>query len=181
MPNCMGARIAWRGWLIGQGFGAEDIIGLRMTTSIEFVVAMLAVLKAGAAYLPIDPAYPDERIEYLVTDARPKTVIGRDEFDAAEEAAARCRTPRLPTPTGCVRCIRSNLAYVIYTSGSTGQPKGVAVSHHAIAEHIDGFIAEWSMTAEDRLLQSSSVSFDASLLDIFVTLSLGAQLIVPKA
>jgi mycobactin peptide synthetase MbtE len=72
------------------------------------------------------------------------------------------------------------LAYVIYTSGSTGQPKGVAVSHHAIAEHIDGFIAEWSMTAEDRLLQSSSVSFDASLLDIFVTLSVGAQLIVPR-
>ena len=54
-------------WLIGQGFGADDIIGLRMTTSIEFIVAMLAVLKAGAAYLPIDPAYPDDRIEYLVT------------------------------------------------------------------------------------------------------------------
>src|SRR6185437_8631061 len=57
---------------------------------------------------------------------------------------------------------------------------GVGVSHRAIAEHVDGFIAEWSMTAQDRLLQSSSVSFDASLLDIFVTLSLGAQLVVPK-
>ena len=76
-------------WLIGQGFGADDIIGLRMTTSIEFIVAMLAVLKAGAAYLPIDPAYPDDRIEYLVTDARPQTVIGRDELDAAERAAAQ--------------------------------------------------------------------------------------------
>ena len=95
-------------WLIGQGFGADDIIGLRMTTSIEFIVAMLAVLKAGAAYLPIDPAYPDDRIEYLVTDARPQTVIGRHEFDAAEKAAAQTvRTSRLRTPTGYVRCVPS--------------------------------------------------------------------------
>src|SRR6201999_763260 len=80
-----------------------------------------------------------------------------------------------------VRPLRpENLAYVIYTSGSTGQPKGVAVPHRAIAEHVEGFIAEWSMTAEDRLLQSSSVSFDASLLDLFITLSLGARLIVPR-
>ena len=167
-------------WLIGQGFGADDIIGLRMTTSIEFVVAMLAVLKAGAAYLPIDPAYPDERIEYLISDARPKTVIGRDELDAAEKAAAQL-SDVAPTDDDRLRpLLPGHLAYVIYTSGSTGQPKGVAVSHQAIAEHVECFAAEWSMTAEDRLLQSSSVSFDASLLDLFITLSLGAQLIVPK-
>ena len=167
-------------WFIGQGIGADNIVGLRMTTSMEFVVAMLAVLKAGAAYLPIDPAYPDDRIEYLVTDARPGVVIGPDEFDAALRAAAEL--PDGPvTDADRARPLRAeNLAYVIYTSGSTGQPKGVAVSHRAIAEHVAGFIAEWSMTAEDRLLQSSSVSFDASLLDIFVTLSLGAQLIVPR-
>ena len=167
-------------WLIGLGYGADDIIGLRMTTSIEFIVAMLAVLKAGAAYLPIDPAYPDDRIEYLVTDARPRTVIRRQEFDAAEQAAAHLSDAPITDADRLSAVHPEHLAYVIYTSGSTGQPKGVAVSHHAIAEHVDGFIAEWSMTAEDRLLQSSSVSFDASLLDIFVTLSLGAQLIVPK-
>ena len=167
-------------WLIGQGFGADDIVGLRMTTSIEFIVAMLAILKAGAAYLPIDPAYPDDRIEYLVTDARPRTVIRRQEFDAAEQAAAQLSDAALSDADRLSPLHPEQLAYVIYTSGSTGQPKGVAVSHHAIAEHVDGFIAEWSMTAEDRLLQSSSVSFDASLLDIFVTLSLGARLIVPK-
>jgi mycobactin peptide synthetase MbtE len=167
-------------WLIGQGFGTEDIIGLRMTTSIEFIVAMLAVLKAGAAYLPIDPAYPDDRIEYLVTDARPQTVIGPDECGAAQTAAAQLSDASV-TDDDRVRPLRpENLAYVIYTSGSTGQPKGVAVSHRAIAEHIVGFVAEWSITAGDRLLQSSSVSFDASLGDIFVPLSLGAQLIVPK-
>jgi len=166
-------------WLIGQGVGADDVIGLRLTTSIEFIVAMLAVLKAGAAYLPIDPAYPEDRIEYLVTDARPKTVLGRDELDTAERGAAQASDAPI-TDADRVRPLRpGHLAYVIYTSGSTGQPKGVAVSHEAIAEHVQGFIAEWSMTPEDRLLQSSSVSFDASLLDIFVTLGLGAQLIVP--
>jgi mycobactin peptide synthetase MbtE len=170
-------------WLIGQGFGArneEDIVGLRMATSIEFVVAMLAVLKAGAAYLPIDPAYPDERIEYLISDAHPKTVIGHDELDAAEKAAAQLSDVALTDDDRLAPLHPGQLAYVIYTSGSTGQPKGVAVSHQAIAEHVECFAAEWSMTADDRLLQSSSVSFDASLLDLFVTLSLGAQLIVPK-
>jgi mycobactin peptide synthetase MbtE len=167
-------------WLVGQGFGADDIIGLRMTTSIEFVVVMLAVLKAGAAYLPIDPAYPDERVEYLVADSRPRTVVGRHEFDAAEQAAAQLPDAALTDGDRLRPLLPGHLAYVIYTSGSTGQPKGVAVSHHAIAEHVQCFTAEWSMTPEDRLLQSSSVSFDASLLDLFITLSLGAQLIVPK-
>ncbi|BBZ43276.1 non-ribosomal peptide synthetase [Mycobacterium parmense] len=171
-------RLARR--LVGEGYGADDIIGLRMTTSVEFIVAMLAVLKAGAAYLPIDPAYPADRIEYLVADARPRTVLGRDEFDAAERAAARLADAELTDADRTRPLSPEHLAYVIYTSGSTGRPKGVAVSHRAIAEHVDGFIAEWSMTAEDRLLQSSSVSFDASLLDIFVTLCLGAQLIVPR-
>lgn len=167
-------------WLVGQGIGPEDIIGLRMIPSVEFIVAMFAVLKAGAAYLPIDPVYPDDRIEYLVKDSRPKTVLGRHELDAAERAALQMSGVALTDADRLCPLRPEHLAYVIYTSGSTGQPKGVAVSHHAIAEHVDGFIAEWSMTAEDRLLHTSSVSFDASLLDIFVTLSLGAQLIVPK-
>ncbi len=167
-------------WLIAQGIGTEDVIGLQMTTSVEFIVAMIAVLKSGAAYLPIDPAYPQDRIDYLVADTKPRIVIGPAELEAAEWAAAQLSDTTL-TDGDRLRPLRpEHLAYVIYTSGSTGKPKGVAVSHHAIAEHVDGFVAEWSMTADDRLLQSSSVSFDASLLDIFVTLCLGAQLVVPK-
>ncbi|OBA79634.1 non-ribosomal peptide synthetase [Mycobacterium sp. 1164966.3] len=167
-------------WLIGQGFGTEDIVGLRMTTSFDFIVAMLAVLKSGAAYLPIDPAYPADRIDYLMTDARPTTVIGPQEFSTAHTAAAQLSDAPV-TDDDRVRPLRpENLAYVIYTSGSTGKPKGVAVSHRAIAEHIECFVAEWSMTAEDRLLQSSSVSFDASLSDILIPLTLGATLVVPK-
>ncbi|MFQ6398386.1 amino acid adenylation domain-containing protein [Nocardia sp. KC 131] len=167
-------------WLIGQGIGAEDIVGLRLSNSVEFVVAVLAVLKSGAAYLPIDPAYPDDRIDYLVEDAAPRLVLGQMELDAAESVAAELSEAD-PGDLDRVRpLLPDNLAYVIYTSGSTGKPKGVPVSHAAITEHLDGFVAEWNMTAEDRLLQSSSVSFDASLLDIFVTLTLGARLVIPK-
>ncbi|WP_280480545.1 non-ribosomal peptide synthetase [Nocardia cyriacigeorgica] len=167
-------------WLIAQGIGAEDLVALRMSNSPEFVVAVLAVLKAGAAYLPIDPAYPDERIDFLVGDAAPRLVLGRVELDAAEEAAVD-RPEHAPTDADRVRPLRpDNLAYVIYTSGSTGTPKGVPVAQAAIPDHLIGFCAQWGMTAEDRLLQSSSVSFDASLLDIFVTLTLGARLVIPK-
>ncbi|MGW5441208.1 amino acid adenylation domain-containing protein [Nocardia asteroides] len=170
-------------WLIAQGIGTEDIVGLRLGTSVEFIVAVLAVLKAGGAYLPIDPAYPDDRIDYLVADARPRLLLGAVELAAAESAAAELPEVAEVAPTDADRLrplLPANLAYVIYTSGSTGKPKGVPVPHAAIAEHIVCFTADWSMTARDRLMQSSSVSFDASLVDIAITLTVGAQLIVPK-
>lgn len=167
-------------WLIGQGVGTEDVVALRLSNSVEFVVAVLAVLKSGAAYLPIDPAYPDERIDFLISDANPRLVLGRVELDAAEEQAAGFGEQD-PSDADRVRPLRpGNLAYVMYTSGSTGRPKGVPVGHAAIADHLVGFTAQWGMTAEDRLLQSSSVSFDASLLDVFVTLTLGARLVIPR-
>ncbi|TCJ94307.1 non-ribosomal peptide synthetase [Nocardia alba] len=167
-------------WLIGQGIGTEDLVGLRFGTSVEFIVAVLAVLKAGGAYLPIDPAYPEDRIEYLVEDANPRLLLGAVELAAAEEMAAALPATA-PTDAERLRpLLPANLAYVIYTSGSTGKPKGVPVPHNAIAEHIVCFTADWNMTAADRLMQSSSVSFDASLVDIAITLTVGAQLIVPK-
>ncbi|WP_369798029.1 amino acid adenylation domain-containing protein [Nocardia sp. BMG111209] len=171
-------RLAHR--LIRGGIGTEDIVGLRLSNSVEFVVGLLAVLKSGAGYLPIDPAYPADRIDYLVADAHPALVLDGGEFAAAEAASAGL-PDTAPTDADRLRPLRpGNLAYVIYTSGSTGRPKGVPVPHHAIAEHLEGFTAEWGMTAADRLLQSSSVSFDASLLDIYVTFTVGACLVIPK-
>lgn len=167
-------------WLIAQGIGTEDVVALQMSTSVEFVVAMFAVLKAGAAYMPIDPALPGERIEYLILDARPRMVLSTQEFQAAEKQALGFDGTPITDADRLRPLLPENLAYVIYTSGSTGRPKGVAVAHTAIAEHVTSFTAEWSMTAEDRMLQTSSVSFDASLLDILCTLSLGAQLVIPK-
>lgn len=163
-----------------RGIGTEDLVGVRIANSAEFVVAVLAVLKAGAAYLPIDPSYPEQRITLLDHDARPRLVLGRDELAAAEKRATALPGHDLSDEERVRPLYPDNLAYVIYTSGSTGTPKGVGVAHAAITDHLRGFGAEWDMTARDRLLQSSSVSFDASLLDIFVTLSLGACLVIPK-
>ncbi|MUM18704.1 amino acid adenylation domain-containing protein [Mycobacterium sp. CBMA271] len=167
-------------WLIAQGTGTEDVIALRMSTSVEFIVAMLGVLKSGAAYMPIDPALPEERIEYLLADARPRMVLDAKEFRAVESQSVELADTPVSDADRLRPLLPENLAYVIYTSGSTGRPKGVAVAHAAIAEHVVSFTAEWGMTADDRMLQSTSVSFDASLADILCTLSLGAQLVIPK-
>ncbi|UGT59956.1 non-ribosomal peptide synthetase [Nocardia asteroides] len=166
--------------LIAREIGAEDLVALRLATSVEYVVAVLAVLKAGAAYLPIDPSYPQPRIDYVLADAAPRLILDPESLAAVERAAAALASEPL-ADTERARPLRpANLAYVIYTSGSTGRPKGVPVAHAAIAEHLDGFCAEWGMTADDRLLQSSSIGFDASLLDIFVTFTVGACLVVPE-
>lgn len=167
-------------WLVAQGAGTEDVIALQMSTSVEFIVAMLGVLKSGAAYMPIDPALPEERIEYLIADAKPRIVMRPQEFRVAEAAATGFVDAPITDADRLRPLLPDNLAYVIYTSGSTGRPKGVAVAHAAIAEHVVSFTAEWSMTADDRMLQSTSVSFDASLADILCPLSLGAQLVIPK-
>ncbi|GAB2688661.1 amino acid adenylation domain-containing protein [Nocardia thraciensis] len=167
-------------WLIGRGVGAEDIVALRLATSVEFIVGTWAVLKSGAAYLPIDPAYPAERIEYLLGDAEPRIELDEAGFAAAETAAATLSETN-PSDADRISPLRpQNIAYVIYTSGSTGRPKGVPVPHAAIAELVSGIIAQCGFTAEDRVLQSTSVSFDASLIDIFVTLAAGARVVVPK-
>ncbi|NLG45730.1 non-ribosomal peptide synthetase [Gordonia sp. (in: high G+C Gram-positive bacteria)] len=158
----------------GATLGQSDaVVALRMSAGEDFVVAALAVMKAGAAYLPVDPEYPADRAAFLLDDARPVLVLDADAVarlrDAPEAATAELTGP---TP--------SSLAYIIYTSGSTGTPKGVAVDHRAIAEHLRGFGAASVVGPDDRLVQTSSVSFDASMFEIFATLTVGATLVVPK-
>ncbi|WP_416564709.1 amino acid adenylation domain-containing protein [Nocardia testacea] len=173
-------------WLIAQGLGPEQLVALRIATSVEFMVAALAVLKSGAAYLPVDPAYPADRIDYLLTDARPRLIIDAEAVVAAEEAAAGLPTTN-PTDAQRRAPLRpANIAYVIYTSGSTGKPKGVPVPHDAIADHMVNFAEEWradtgaDTRAPDRVLQTTSVSFDASLADTFLPLIGGACVVIPK-
>ncbi|GAB90329.1 non-ribosomal peptide synthetase [Gordonia rhizosphera] len=170
-------------WLIRSGVGPEDIVGLRMGGSLGFVVAALAVLKSGAAYLPIDPTYPDERTEFLISDAATRLVLDAGDLPRAE-AEAEAVGPdadRAPTDDDRRSPLRpGNLAYVIYTSGSTGTPKGVPVAHDAIADHLVGFGAGEVLSPADRLVQTSSVSFDASMFEIFCTLAVGATLVIPE-
>ncbi|WP_280383439.1 non-ribosomal peptide synthetase [Nocardia wallacei] len=167
-------------WLIGQGIGSEDLVGLRMPTGADFVIGVLAVLGAGAAYLPIDPDAPDQQQDFMIAEARPRIVLGPEELLSAERAA-RGLPESAPTDADRVRPLRpENLAYVIYTSGSSGLPKGVPVAHAAIADHVEGFCAQWGLTAGDRLLQTSPTTFDASLIEMFGPLTVGACLVIPK-
>ncbi|WP_268891514.1 non-ribosomal peptide synthase/polyketide synthase [Lentzea tibetensis] len=158
-------------WLISRGAGPEQIVALVLPRSVEIVVAQLAVLKAGAAYLPVDPDYPAERIAFMLDDADPVLVL-------TPELLADANLSTVDVATG-VRPLPAHPAYVIYTSGSTGKPKGVVVTHHGIASFSSAEIEHFQVGPGDRVLQFSSPSFDASVLELCMSLPAGAALVVP--
>ncbi|WP_447009228.1 non-ribosomal peptide synthase/polyketide synthase [Saccharothrix hoggarensis] len=154
--------------LVGLGAGPERIVALRLPRSADLVVAELAVLKAGAAFLPVDPEYPAERIAFMLADARPLVVL-----DGPVDVSG------LPDTNPGVAVRPEHPAYVIYTSGSTGRPKGVVVSHTGLATFATSAIAHFDVTPGDRVLEFSSPSFDASVLELCLALPAGAALVVP--
>ncbi|MGE5269161.1 MAG: amino acid adenylation domain-containing protein [Thiohalocapsa sp.] len=139
------------------------------------IVAALAALKAGAAYLPVDPALPAERRHYLIAQGE-ALVLPDDAPELALRAAREQPPPALP-PVDDPR----RLAYVIYTSGSTGVPKGVMIEHRAAWATIAEVNRRWSLNADDRVLGLSSLSFDLSVWDIFGPLSVGGALVLPPS
>ncbi|MBD0323044.1 MAG: amino acid adenylation domain-containing protein, partial [Aldersonia sp.] len=165
-------------WLIERGVGPDDLVALSFGRSVDMVVTALAVMKAGAAYVPIDPTYPADRIAYMLADAQPVVSLSAD--DCAEEQA-RGYPATAPIDADRRRPLRlDNLAYVIYTSGSTGLPKGVPVEHRAIVEHLQWMHREYTFDADDALLQVASTSFDVSVGEMFGPLGAGARLVIPK-
>ncbi|QUQ65089.1 non-ribosomal peptide synthetase [Kutzneria sp. CA-103260] len=170
-------RLARR--LIAAGAGPEKIVALVLPRSLEIIVAQLAVLKAGAAYLPVDPSYPAERIAFMLDDAKPVLVITMPDsdvrsdivMDGSEQSLSDEPVTRAVSPT--------SPAYVIYTSGSTGRPKGVVVSHAGLASFSAAEIEHFDVQPGDRVLQFASPSFDASVLELCMSLPAGAALVVP--
>ncbi len=156
--------------LAARGAGPERIVALALPRSVEIVVAQLAVLKTGAAYLPIDPDYPAERIAFMIEDAAPVVVVTPAELAAFddEDSGPFSRPVPLTSP-----------AYVIYTSGSTGVPKGVVVTHAGLASFSGAEVDHFDVRPGDRVLQFSSPSFDASVLELCMALPAGAALVVP--
>jgi len=171
--------------LRGLGLGPEARIGVWMDRSLEMIVAVLGVLKAGGAYVPLDPSYPAERLAFMVEDAALPVILSQARhlesiprrrarvicLDADREAlAAHGDAPleALATP--------GSLAYVIYTSGSTGQPKGVMVEHRGVCSLAEAQRRLFGVRPGSRVLQFSSLSFDASVWEIVMALSAGATL-----
>ncbi|WP_157245131.1 non-ribosomal peptide synthetase [Nonomuraea typhae] len=159
---------ALAGRLAALGAGPERTVAVCLPRSPDLVVALVAVLKTGAAYLPLDPDYPAERVEYMLADARPVAVVRPGSVTPGAGA---------PRETGG-RAAPGNPAYVIYTSGSTGRPKGVMVAHEAIVNRLRWMQAEYGLGADDRVLQKTPSSFDVSVWEFFWPLIAGATLVL---
>ncbi|MER5362926.1 amino acid adenylation domain-containing protein, partial [Streptomyces sp. NPDC002785] len=178
--------------LIGRGVGPERIVALLLPRSVDIVIAQLAVMKAGGAYLPVDPDYPADRIAYMIDDARPALLLtGHAHADRVpvSSTTARVLLDELDPDAGPVTdpvdedrptgLVTGHPAYVIYTSGSTGRPKGVAVSHQGLSAFATVLAERCAVGPRSRVLQFSSPSFDASVLELCMSLVWGAALVVP--
>jgi amino acid adenylation domain-containing protein len=176
-------------YLQQQGVGPETLVAVFMERSIEMVVTLLAVLKAGAAYLPLDPAHPKKRLAFMLRDAQPKLLL--TEAGLIEDlppAPAQCLqlqlhkdlSAHLSTTSPDCSVKPDNLVYVIYTSGSTGTPKGVMVAHRAVCNHLLWMQAAFPLLESDRVPQKYSLGFDVAVLEIFGTLLAGARLVIAE-
>ncbi|WP_162524173.1 non-ribosomal peptide synthetase [Photorhabdus khanii] len=175
--------------LVAKGVKPDMRVAICADRGFELIIGLLAILKAGGAYVPLDPVYPPERLRYILEDAQPTLLlhdaVGKEVLKAVSIEDSAClmlelalfadRSEAFPVMTALTA---KNLAYVIYTSGSTGRPKGVMIEHQAIYQRACFFKDQFAISAEDRVLQFSSISFDASVEEIFSSLSHGATLVL---
>ncbi|WP_027661233.1 amino acid adenylation domain-containing protein [Salinispora fenicalii] len=174
--------------LMERGAGAETFVAVLLPRSADLLVTLLAVIKAGAAYLPIDPDFPVERIAYLLSDARPVLVVtdaatadrlGPDDITGLvvleeTDTGGYPATEPPAVPAG-------HSAYVIYTSGSTGRPKGVVITRAALDNFLAAMAERFPLTAEDRVLATTTVSFDIAGLELYLPLRSGAGVVLADA
>ncbi|QMV22163.1 amino acid adenylation domain-containing protein [Streptomyces sp. SCUT-3] len=183
--------------LAERGAGPERFVALAVPRSLDLVVGLVAVLKSGAAYLPVDPDYPAERIAFVLDDARPAllltttAVAGRlpgtgatrqlvlDAPETREAVASRPGHDLSDADRGAP-LLPEHPAYVIYTSGSTGRPKGVVVPHEGIVNRLLWMQAEYGLAGDDRVLQKTPSGFDVSVWEFFWPLAEGARLVVAR-
>ncbi|MED4647544.1 non-ribosomal peptide synthetase DhbF [Bacillus inaquosorum] len=178
--------------LIEKGLGPEQFVALALPRSPEMVASMLAVLKTGAAYLPLDPEFPADRVSYMLEDANPSCIITTEEIaarlpddlsvpqlvldQAVTQEVVKCYSPDNPN----VSVSLAHPAYIIYTSGSTGRPKGVVVTLKSLSNFLLSMQEAFSLGKEDRLLAVTTVAFDISALELYLPLISGAQIVIAK-
>ena len=180
-------------YLRARGVNNETRVGLLMPRSFEMVVALLGILKTGAAYVPLDPEYPEERKAFILEDSGVTTLLTLEQMWQRSALAGRTTQlevialdaewqaiSREPETNPEGRATPDSLAYVIYTSGSTGTPKGVMVEHRAITNRIAWMLDAFDFNPDDCLLQKTTISFDASIWEFFVPLASGARVVLAR-
>ncbi|MCG8586389.1 MAG: condensation domain-containing protein, partial [Pirellulales bacterium] len=170
-----------------RGVQPDTIVGICTRRGVDTVVAMLGVMKSGAAYLPLDPEFPDDRLAYMVEDSKCRCVIVDQSTEArrSDWPAPSILIDELPssfdaTSTGSDgrEAGAHDLAYVMYTSGSTGRPKGVAIEHRALTNFLESMRRRPGFESTDRLLAVTTISFDISVLEIFLPLVVGGTVFI---
>ena len=185
--NARANQVARR--LRSLGVGRESLVGICIDRSAEMAVGMIGILKSGAGYLPLDPEYPEERLNFMIGDARPALVLTKSElkqrfagacpvvcFDAdAKEIAANASQDLSDVPAP------NDLAYIIYTSGSTGTPKGTMIEHRNLANYVLGLNHELGIRAADRYLHTASIAFSSSRRQLLLPLTQGACVVIASS
>uniref|UniRef100_UPI0009EC47EB non-ribosomal peptide synthase/polyketide synthase n=1 Tax=Pseudomonas sp. NBRC 111119 TaxID=1661034 RepID=UPI0009EC47EB len=173
--------------LRAHGVGAEVRVGVLLPRTCEMVVALLAVLKAGGVYVPLDPNYPAERVAYMLEDSQAQVLLSDTEHAPAAPCGAQVvlvdglSDIASSPPVECLPYAGAdNLAYVIYTSGSTGRPKGVAITHRNALALIDWALATYAQSDLEGVLASTSICFDLSVWELFVTLAGGGYFVLAE-
>ena len=172
--------------LRAQGVGPECLVGIAMERSLDLVISLLGIWQAGAAYVPLDPTYPAERLAYMLADSQAAVLVThRDQVARLgfsgptlcldRDKALLSNYPAAPPPGSFCE---HQLAYVIYTSGSTGQPKGAGNTHAGLRNRLQWMQEAYSLTPDDRVLQKTPISFDVSVWEFFWPLMVGAELVL---
>ncbi|QMV14155.1 amino acid adenylation domain-containing protein [Vibrio spartinae] len=177
--------IAIANLLVRQDVGVGDVVAVALPRSVKLSLAFNSIIECGAAYLPLDVSYPDERLAYMIHDAKPKLIVTTSEHQARfGDYGPLLILDELPDPTplsdvpGQPVLDPAHGAYIIYTSGSTGNPKGVLVSHRAIVNRLQWMQSEYQLNHHDVVLQKTPCSFDVSVWEFFWPLIQGATLVM---
>ncbi len=175
-------------YLRAQGIGPEAVVGVAMARSLDAIIALLGVLKAGGAYIVLDTSYPVERLQFMIADAQVQVLLAQEQYlpklailnlpTVVVDGDARAVLAQQLTENPVNLTAPDNLAYIIYTSGSTGIPKGVMISQRALAQYVMAASRQFGINSADRVLQFASLSFDTAGEEIYPTLLKGGTLVL---